>query len=125
MVAYYKRIRGTVQHGSLYRLSSPRHSELTANEYVSSDGAQAVLFAFLHSEQFVRPMPAIYLRGLEENARYRIQTIDNKLIRQEGVGSAPAGAELTLSGAYLMHHGLNFALTGDFDSTSVALEKVE
>jgi alpha-galactosidase len=125
MVAYYKSIRETVQHGNLYRLYSPRQGELTANQYVSEDGKQAVLFAFLHSEQFVRPAPTIYLRGLEENARYRIKTIDNKLINLEGVGRVPTGAEITLSGAYLMHHGLNFALTGDFDSTSLALEKKE
>jgi alpha-galactosidase len=125
MVAYYKSIRETVQHGNLYRLYSPRQGELTANQYVSADGKQAVLFAFLHSEQFVRAMPAIYLRGLDENARYRMKTLDNKLINQEGVGRVTVGADQTLSGAYLMHHGLNLALTGDFDSTSVALEKVE
>jgi len=125
MVTYYKSIRETVQHGNLYRLYSPRQGELTANQYVSEDGKQAVLFAFLHSEQFVRPTPTICLRGLEESARYRVKTIDNKLINQGGVGRAPAGAALILSGAYLMHYGLNFALTGDFDSTSVTLEKVE
>src|SRR3954451_2414888 len=49
MVTLYKRIRATVQTGNLYRLSSPRSNDLTANEYVSSDGKQAVLFAFRHS----------------------------------------------------------------------------
>ena len=32
------------------------------------DGKQAVLFAFLHSQQYLRPAPTIYLRGLDENA---------------------------------------------------------
>ena len=31
----------------------------------------------------------------------------------------------TLSGAFLMHHGLNLNLTGDYDSTLVILERVE
>ena len=31
----------------------------------------------------------------------------------------------TLSGAYLMHRGLNFRLGGDFDSTSVLIERVD
>ena len=66
MIAYYKSIRETVQEGELYRLFSPREGKLTANEYVSADGRQAVLFAFLHSQQFLRPAPTIYLRGLDE-----------------------------------------------------------
>ena len=52
MVAHYKQIRETVQTGRLYRLFSPRAGELTANQYVSQDGKQAVLFAFLHSQQY-------------------------------------------------------------------------
>jgi len=38
-----------VQQGDLYRLFSPREGEFTANQYVSRDGNEAVLFAFLHS----------------------------------------------------------------------------
>lgn len=115
MVTYYKSIRETVQEGDLYRLSSPRDDgTLTANQYVSQDGRKSVLFAFLQSQQFRRPAPAIYLRGLDEKASYRIVSIDDKLMQKQS----------TLSGAYLMDHGLNFSLTGDFDSTSITLEKV-
>ncbi len=52
MIAYYKKIRGTVQEGKLYRLLSPREGELTANQYVAENGAQSVVFAFLHSQQY-------------------------------------------------------------------------
>jgi alpha-galactosidase len=113
MVRYYKSIRETVQEGGLYRLDLPRKGNLTANEYVSPDGKQAVLFAFLHSQQFLWPAPTIYLRGLGENVLYRIQTIDNKLIEKQRL----------VSGSFLMHHGLNFNLEGDYDSTSVTLER--
>ena len=68
MIAIYKRIRSTVQTGNLYRLSSPRTADVTANEYVSSDGKQAVLFAFRHSQQYNTPAPTIRLRGLDERA---------------------------------------------------------
>jgi alpha-galactosidase len=115
MVAYYKRIRVTVQEGDLYRLFSPREGNLTANEYVSADGRQAVLFAFLHSQQFLRPAPTILLRGLEEAARYRLTTVDDKLAEKSE----------TMTGSYLMHRGLDFNLRGDYDSTSVVLEKTE
>jgi len=115
MVAYYKRIRATVQQGGLYRLLSPRTENVTANQYVSDDGRQSVLFAFLHSQQFRHNAPAICLRGLDENALYRLTPVDEKLVE----------SARTLSGAYLMHRGLNFRLGGDFDSTSVLIERVE
>ena len=115
MAAYYKTIRATVQEGDLYRLASPHEGELTASQYVSRDGRQSVLFAFLRSQQFLRPAPTIYLRGLGPNANYRVISIDDKLIDKADV----------LSGAYLMNHGLNFNLTGDFDSTSITLERVK
>ncbi|MBZ5514015.1 MAG: alpha-galactosidase [Acidobacteriia bacterium] len=120
MVSTYKSIRETVQQGDLYRLFSPREGNLTANEYVSADGKQAVLFGFLHSQQFLWPAPMIYLRGLEENALYRIKTIDNKLIVAPGIYAAEG-----VSGAYLMHHGLRLDLRGDYDSSLVILERTK
>ncbi len=115
MVRYYKRIRETVQHGKLYRLSSPREGELTANQYVSSDGKHAVLFVFLRSQQFGRPVPIIYLRGLEDSALYQIETIDDTL--ENGLD--------VVSGSFLQNKGLSFRLKGDFDATTVRLERID
>jgi alpha-galactosidase len=115
MVKYYKTIRATVEEGDLYRLASPRDGELAASQYVSRDRRQSVLLAFLRSQQFLRPAPTIYLRGLDQNSNYRVISIDDKLIEKADV----------LSGAYLMNHGLDFNLTGDFDSTSITLEMVK
>jgi alpha-galactosidase len=115
MIDYYKSIRRTLQEGDLYRLASLREGNLAAAEYVAADGKQAVLFAFLHSQQFLYQAPTIYLRGLDERALYRLKPIDDKLAEKQQV----------LSGSYLMNHGLDFNLVGDFDSTSVLLEKVE
>ncbi len=120
MVSTYKSIRETVQEGDLYRLYSPREGNLTANEYVSADGKQAALFAFLHSQQFLWPTPTIRLRGLEDAALYRVKTIDNKLIVRAGLNP-----ENGVSGSYLMHHGLGLDLRGDYDSTLVILEKLD
>ena len=41
--------------------------------------------------------------------------MDDKLVEKQEV----------LSGSFLMNHGLNLRLEGDFDSTSVLLERVE
>jgi alpha-galactosidase len=112
-IAFYKRIRPTVQRGALYRLIAPQGSETSATEYVSTDGRQAVLFGFLHSEQFGTPFPTVFLRGLAEDAVYKVEAIDPGQVQEVG----------TVSGAYLMHHGLDLNLQGDYDSTSVILQK--
>jgi len=115
MVDYYKSIRRTLEDGELYRLASLREGGLAAAEYVAPDGHQAVVFAFLHSQQFRYEAPVLYLRGLDENALYRLKPIDDKLVEKQQM----------LSGSYLMNHGLEFKLVGDFDSTSVLLERVD
>jgi alpha-galactosidase len=115
MIALYKRIRPTVQLGDLYRLLSPRESDVTANQYVAADGKQSVVFAFRHSQEYNTAAPTIRLRGLDEKALYQIEAIDNKLVDRQP----------RLSGAYLMRAGLNLNLRGDFDSTAVVLERVQ
>jgi alpha-galactosidase len=116
MIAYDKQIRQTVQQGKLYRLFSPREGDLTANQYVSEDGKQSVLFAFLRSQQYGRPAPTIQLHGLEARAVYRVKALhQDKLVEHLE----------TASGAYLENHGLDLRLTGDYDATSVLLERVE
>jgi alpha-galactosidase len=114
MITLYKHIRPTVQTGDLYRLLSPRTNDVTANEYVAQDGNQALVFAFRHSQQFSLPAPTITLRGLDPHARYRLTSIDGKLLDKQ--------PELT--GAYLASAGIHLSLGGDFDSTAVLLERV-
>ena len=114
MIALYKEIRPTVQNGKLYRLHSPLDSEFSASEYVSQDGHQVALFAFLHSQQFGQRVPVLRLEGLDSNAVYRVRTVD------DGV----KGMEPT-DGAYLMHHGVALNLKGDYDSTVLILERVQ
>jgi alpha-galactosidase len=115
MIVLDKQIRETVQLGSLYRLLSPRTNDVTANEYVSSNGGQAVLFAFRHSQEYATPPPTIHLRGLDARAVYKLESIDEKLLDKQ----------TELSGAYLMENGLNLVLRGDFDSTAVVLHRLD
>ncbi len=115
MVALDKRIRGTVQRGNLHRLLSPRTSDTTANQYVSADGKEAVLFAFRHSQEYGTQPPSIRLEGLDPKATYRLESIDGQLVDKQS----------ELSGAYLANEGLTLKLTGDFDSTAVLLHRVD
>ena len=115
MVAQYKTIRETVQRGSLYRLISPANgSEHSVTEYVSRDGLQTVVFAFLHSSQEHYPFPRIYLRGLDAAAVYRVTALDGQLARD-----TPAEA----SGAWWMQHGIDVNLQGDFQAAAFTLQR--
>jgi alpha-galactosidase len=70
MIACYKQVRPTVQHGRLFRLVSPRAPEgFAATQYVAEDGKQSGVFATLHSRQFGRPAPPLMRRGLQLNPR--------------------------------------------------------
>ena len=110
MIGAYKEIRKTVQQGSLYRLISPRGgSEASATESVSTGKRQAVLFAFLHSSQMGYPFPAVYLRGLDPAAKYRITAIS---------GSAAKETPAVASGSYWMEHGVDVQLRGDFQAAA-------
>ena len=117
LIGEYKQVRETVQHGSLYRLISPRNgSEHSVTESVSLDRSQAVVFAFLHTNQFGYPFPLLYLRGLDPKAQYRLHWITSK-----------PGGELpeTASGAYWMNAGLVLNLTGDYQATAFRLDRVQ
>ena len=81
---------------------------------MASDAKQAVLFAFRHSQEYNTPAPVIYLQGLDPRGLYSVQSPDGKLMDKQP----------ELSGAYLMQHGINVSLRGDFDSTAVVLERV-
>ncbi len=113
MVALDKRIRSTVQTGDLYRLLSPRTNDTTANEYVGKDGKEAVVFAFRHSQEYDTLPPVLYPRGLDPQGVYTLESTDGDLMDKE----------TECSGAYLMDHGLQVTLRGDFDSTAVLLHR--
>jgi len=44
-----------------------------------------------------------------------VKPLDDKLTEKSG----------TMTGSFLMHHGLNLTLGGDFDATSVVFEKIK
>ncbi|MBB6669120.1 alpha-galactosidase [Cohnella nanjingensis] len=111
-VALYKEIRHVVSEGELYRLESLRHSNVAAYEYVSRDGGEAVVFAFLQSQHFGGTVRRLRLRGLDPNAVYEVKDDDT--------------AESTIGhGSTLMHLGLPLALRGDYDSWLLRLRRVD
>lgn len=115
LVAQYKTIRDTVQHGSLYRLISPLGgSEYSVTESVAPDRRQAVVFAFLHSSRMGNPYPRIRVRGLDPSSQYRFSMMD---------GTAAPGTPASASGTWWMSEGVQLDLRGDFQAAAFTLER--
>lgn len=116
MIAAYKSIEEVVQHGSLYRLVSPRNeSEIAATESVALDKSKAIAFIFLHSQQMRYPIPNISLQGLDHDAIYSVRSIYGRLSDD---------APKTASGRYWMGHGISTILKGDYDAAAFIFERV-
>ncbi|HZL52808.1 MAG TPA: alpha-galactosidase [Terracidiphilus sp.] len=116
LIAQYKTLRETIQRGLLYRLIPPEDgSDRSATEYVSRNGKQVVVFAFLHSSIERYPYPTLKLRGLDEDAVYKLEAFE---------GRATNGAPSTASGSYWMNRGLDVNMNGDFQAAGFTLTKV-
>ncbi len=110
LVAAYKAVRPLIQHGVQYRLRGPGQEhgqELSAIQYLASDGAQTAILAFLCSRRFGRTDQAVALRGLDPAARY-----------------ADAATGRLHHGAVLLSRGLPLGLpAGDYASTLIHLRR--
>jgi alpha-galactosidase len=113
LTEFYKGVRTTIQQGKLYRLSSPVGHDASQIQYVSQDGSQAVVFAFLHSQHYGMPYPIVHLQGLDPAATYRVKLLN------EGKYTG----QTLVSGAVLMGAGVAFKFAGDYDSTALVLER--
>jgi alpha-galactosidase len=99
----------------LYRLISPRDgSPYSATQSISSDGRQAVLFAFLHSSSMLYPYPRIHLKSLDPQARYRLRVL---------AGKPEEGTPVEASGGYWMSDGIQLMLKGDFQAAAIVLDR--
>jgi alpha-galactosidase len=108
LVAEYKSFRHVVQHGELHRLRPPRLDGLTAVQYVTPGGAEAVVLGWRRQAPFGLPTPPLPLRGLDRDADYR---------------DARTGE--VRPGAVLLEHGLDLPLPwGDWSSAVVHLVRV-
>lgn len=109
MIALYKEIRPVVQLGELYRLRSPRHNALAAQQFVYQD--EAVVFTFLSQSQYGTQHIMLPLQGLEPDALYRVWE------------PRTAEPERVVSGAALMAQGLHIAMIGDYQSRLIRVRQ--
>ena len=115
MISFYKQIRANRAGWETVSAWFPDGIRFQRDAIHFEDSQQVVVFAFLHSQQFGRSMPLLHLQGLAEDAMYSVSTIDDKLEDQTE----------KLSGAYLMHHGIQLRLRGDYDATAIKFDRVQ
>lgn len=105
MIRQYKEIRPIVQEGDFYRLDNPSANKYFLYEYLK--GEQGLIFVFLPQSKVGHRGTTIRLRGLEEEVRYTLHT---------------SKGDITKSGSYLMYHGLELKLSGDYASVIIPFE---
>jgi len=109
-IAFYKKIRELVQFGNLYRLRNYHTDGMYANQYVSEDKSRSVVFICSAATSFFnRQFKTLRLKGLDENAKYRVKTSDGEIVK---------------SGAYLMHYYLQLRLDRPLQSVIWEIEKI-
>ena len=106
-VAGYKTIRGTVQDGRMDRLDNPSANDYRIVQYTRPD--QVVVFVFLPASRIGRRGTRLRLRGLEPEGRYRFRA---------------NWTDQEKSGAFLMEHGIDVWLQGDYASELIVLTRV-
>jgi alpha-galactosidase len=114
MIALYKDIRETVQFGALYRLRSPRESQIAAQQFIHPNGDEIVVFAFLHSTHYGTERVDLRLHGLDPSAVYAVHL--------DPLQDEPPQP---LSGQALMKRGLHLSFRGDFLSRMILIRRID
>jgi alpha-galactosidase len=113
MIAQYKEVRNTIQHGKYYRLKNPFKETRSAVQFVSQDKSESVVFAFQVMET-IAGVPynsvnnRLVLHGLDADANYTVS--DGK-------------EEFTTTGNILMSSGIAAYLTGNYASKMYVITK--
>lgn len=109
-ITLYKRLRGTIHHGAVQLIGGPRDSS-SAVQYSAPDGTHEVVLAWNNGALKGLPLlpgrpDRLRLRGLDPAARYR----------DEASGAV-------YGGAHLLHAGLPFDWTPEYDAEAVVLRR--
>lgn len=108
LIEEYKRIRHIVQEGNFYRLESNSKNKYKLYQYMN--GKEGLVFVFLPQSELGHRGTNIRFRDLEKESTYLVK-VDEKIIMK--------------SGRYLMNHGLELKLYGDYDSIIIKINKIE
>lgn len=116
-VANYKRLKGTILDGDLYRLVSPYDTNHSSVMYVDKAKSKSVLFAYDIHPRFGEKTFPVKLQGLDPNKKYKVQEI-NLMPGQKSTLVTDGG---TFSGDFLMKIGMNVFSTAHVHSKVIEL----
>ena len=119
-VANYKRLKGTILDGYLYRLVSPYETNHSSVMYVDKAKSKSVLFAYDIHPRFGEKTFPVKLQGLDPNKKYKVQEI-NLMPGQKSTLVTDGG---TFSGDFLMKIGMNVFSTAHARSKVIELTEV-
>lgn len=119
-IATYKEIRPLIQNGEQYRLLSPYgDSGMASMEYLSTDGSEAILFAYKMKHYQNQVIPRFRLVALDPDAIYSVEELNI----YPGVGrQVPDGEKY--SGRYLMENGLRLSMGSEYSSSLIRLKRL-
>lgn len=107
-IKQYKEIRDVIQEGDFYRLENTSKNKYYIYQYNKID--KVVLFVFLPQSEIGHRNTLIKLRGLNEDSIYLANIKGKKFVK---------------SGNYLMNHGIDIKLDGDYDSELIVFNKIK
>ena len=107
LIKEYKEIRHIIQEGDFYRLENSSKNKYKIYQYNKNE--ETLLFIFLPQSQIGHRGVRVKLRDLEANSNYKIKIEDKEIIK---------------SGNYLMNHGIELKLVGDYDSKIIKINRI-
>ena len=108
LIEEYKNIRHIVQEGDFYRLENNSKNNYKLYQYMN--GKEGLVFAFLPQSELGHRGTTIKFRALEKESTYLVKIDKNVIVK---------------TGRYLMNHGLELKLYGDYDSIIIKISKIE
>lgn len=108
LIEEYKNIRHIVQEGDFYRLENNSKNKYKIYQYMN--GKEGLVFAFLPQSELGHRGTTIKFRALEKESTYLVKIDKNVIVK---------------TGRYLMNHGLELKLYGDYDSIIIKISKIE
>lgn len=98
----YNSMKPLILQGEQYRLQSPWDNDAASVSYVNENAGEAVMFTYLVNSRYeAGTKNPIKLKGLDANARYKVEEINVY------PGKKPVVEAAVLSGDFLMKVGLN------------------
>lgn len=108
LIEEYKNIRHIVQEGDFYKLENNSKNKYKLYQYMN--GKEGLVFAFLPQSELGHRGTTIKFRALEKESTYLVKIDKNVIVK---------------TGRYLMNHGLELKLYGDYDSIIIKISKIE